>query len=120
MLYIKLYVILSILLVFNLFKESCAGLSGTAAVHSNSNRGGGGGSSVGSRRTFDSTGGKNSGIDLCSIDCEYLFILNLTYCTLYISLVSTFDVVIHILMHPKSHSILFNQVQSCLCSGVSH
>ena len=116
MLFIKLYVILSTLLFFNLFKESCAGLSGTAAVHSNSNRGGGGGSSVGSRKTFESTGGKNSGVDLCSIDCEYLFILNLTYCTL----VSTFDVVIHILMHPKSHSILFNQVQSCLCSGVSH
>ena len=87
MLYIKLCVNLSILLVFDLFKESCAGLSGTAAVHSNSNRGGGGGSSVGSRKTFDSTGGKNSGIDLCSIDCEYLPIYSKSY-ILYIHLFS--------------------------------
>ena len=73
MLYIKLYVILSILLVFDLFKLSCANLSGAGVVHSSRGSGRGGGSSGDKRKTFDTNDGKNGGIDLCSINCEYLF-----------------------------------------------
>ena len=91
MLNIKLYVILSIL-VFNLLEESCA------KKHSkNFCRGG---------------GGRNpEWIDIDSIDCKYFLKCYKMYS---FRVYYTFDVAIHILMHPQASSISFKHLSFSL------